>query len=299
MRFINRSLNSGLAVFGLIVLIVVLKLIHPTSSRISFEPGKSVVDDLVSDSMRAVNDSLPHFLYERVEDSVRRKFQLDNRNTTWTGEGFSIAHFGAVVFKDESTKEYYFNVPGYFAKDLVSFYSKDGKSYLQYTVWTEKDEAAGTAMGYPEAKETEMRYVPGDENTWTVGFPISRSTHQVLEILIMALAAVGIVLVLYIFLNLALKVLLLIAKGQAFSDEAIGSLYTIAWYLIGSSLFFMLARLVVHILLQSQVSYPFTFFYYDDVMSTSSWLLVGLVVLLLAQAFRNGAQLQKEQELTI
>lgn len=299
MRFINRSINSGLAVFGLIVLIVVLKLIHPTSSRISFEPDKSVVDDLVRDSMHAVNDSLPHFLYERVEDSVRRKFQMDNRYTTYTGSGYSIGHFGAVVLEDDTKKEYYFNVPGYFAKDLVSFYSKDGKNYLEYTVWTQKDEAAGTAMGYPEAKETRMRYVPGDENTWTVGFPVSRSTHQLLNIITMALAGIGIILLLYIFLNRALKVLLLIAKGQAFSDEAIGSLYTIAWYLIGSSLFFMLARLVLHILLQSQVSYPFTFFYYDDVMSTSSWLIAGLVVLLLAQAFRSGAQLQKEQELTI
>jgi hypothetical protein len=148
-------------------------------------------------------------------------------------------------------------------------------------------------------KETELRYVPGEEETWTVGFPVSGSTHQVLQIVIIALAAVGVILGLYVFLKLSLRVLLLIAKGQAFTDEAIGSLYTIAWFLIGTSLFFMLARLVVHILLQSKVSYPFTFFYYDDVMSTSSMLLSGLVVLLFAQAFRNGAQLQREQELTI
>jgi hypothetical protein len=299
MRLINRTLNSGHAVFGLIVLLVVLKMVYPTSSRLSFEPSKSVVDDLVSDSMRTVNASLPHILYQRIEDSVRRKFTLDNRNTIWTGEGFSIAHFGAVVFKDDTTKAYYFNVPGYFPEEVVSFYAKDGKSYLEYNVWTQVDEAAGTATGYPVEKETSVRYVPGEEKTWTVGFPISSSTYQVLRLITIALMAVGVLLALYIYLNLALRVLLLIAKGQAFSDEVIGSLYTIAWYLIGTSLLFMLARLGLHILLRSKVSFPFTFYYYDDVMSASSWMVGGLVVLLLAQAFRNGAQLQKEQELTI
>jgi hypothetical protein len=104
---------------------------------------------------------------------------------------------------------------------------------------------------------------------------------------------------LYILIYLPLRFLYLVSKGETFTDEAIGSLHMISWFLLLSGFLYGFNRVVLHLIFMNRVPEPVTFSYYDTLMSGWKFIMAGLIILLLAKAFLKGSQLQKEQELTV
>jgi len=98
---------------------------------------------------------------------------------------------------------------------------------------------------------------------------------------------------------LPLRFLLLVAKGQAFNDETIGSLHFLAWFLLITGIVIALIKIIFHLFFQSMIPPQIRFSWYDALMNGWEYIIAGLIALLLAKAFLKGSQLQKDSELTV
>jgi hypothetical protein len=58
-------------------------------------------------------------------------------------------------------------------------------------------------------------------------------------------------------------------------------------------------KIIVHLIFSSQVPEQLYFSYYIALMSGREYIIGGLIILLIAKAFKNGQKLQEEQSLTV
>ncbi len=295
----KKTFTSGLIIFILIVALLLLKFLYPTSSRIAWEKDnyQTRFDKLVEKESWSINDSLPHYQYKRLQDSIRR--QLSEENIPRGGSG-SMSVFdvgvGKIEFQENKVK-YYLTVGGYFAKDFFEFYSLHGKNYIEYSVFTKKEN--DFRVGDFKTAETKFELEQLDQNRWQINYPLSKTQYTVWQAIVIVLSFLAVGLLFMALIGLPLQLLFLIAKGKAFSDKVLIIFYTIASILLCSGIFLAIFRITLHLYYKAQVPYPVTFYYYDDIMNGWSLVIGGLIVLLFAKAFQRGYDLQQEQELTV
>lgn len=294
----KRIISSGVITFILIVLLLLLKFFHPTSSRMATGEDwrKDKLKKPIEKLSSSLNDSLPYYEYKKKQDSIRRELFED---LAVGGNGISVLSLGAEEEKKSNGQEKYFlNVFGYFMRDMFDYYTIHGKNFIEYDIWTKEDKN-GTKFGELKTAEINLKIEQQSSREWQVGFPLSRSQYYFVRFIVFVLAFIMGILFTCVELFLSLKFLFLIANGKAFTEQGIKCLNIIAAVLIFSAIIQTLIRLGFHLYFKSQVPYPLTFYYYDDIMSGWGLLMAGLIVLLFAKAFRHGYELQEEQDLTV
>jgi hypothetical protein len=295
----THFLTSSIFILNLIGLIFLAKVIHPTSNTHYWYNEPDLVETLTN-KVR-IDDSLPHYQYRKIHDSIAQKIRWENIDNSYPGDGWSFLNISATKLTRNNNVRYYFNIPGYYKVDRSDFYTLGGKNYLNYTEW--KTEATDSTVGYGEivTKETSMRFIRPNlqEQEYIIGVPLTKSAHSTWRVIIIIFSITLAIVAFYSLILIPFKLLKLIARGEAFNDETIGSLYTIGGFLISIGLILSLTRLGGHLFLSTAIPSVFTYYVYDDFMLNWLFYVIGLIVLLFAKAFQKGYQLQEEQELTV
>jgi hypothetical protein len=296
----KRTLTSGVIIFAVIIVLSLLNFFYPTSSRIAWGKTDSQIqiDKLVDRESTAINDSLPFYQYKRLRDSIKADISEDFFTGLY-GSGQSVFNFGTREFKiHNGNTKYYLAVSGYFAKTLFDFYRLHGQNYIEYGIHS-KTYDNGTEVSDPKTDTTTLILEQQNDREWQILYPISKTANMVITLIIYTLMFIGFAILYYGILVQPLKILFLIAKGEAFSEEAIARFYNLFYVLLYAGVVISVLRIAFHLYFRTHLPYPLTFYYYDDVMSGSTSFIAALVVLLIAKAFQSGHRLQLEQDLTV
>jgi hypothetical protein len=137
------------------------------------------------------------------------------------------------------------------------------------------------------------------QDSGSVAFPTGKTTATILKALLMVGAVVFLILGLYCLLYVPIKILSLISKGQFFNDELTGGLHITGGFLLLLGLIHPLTAIPLHLVFSSRVPDGVEFSYYEALMKHWELVVAGGIILLFAQAFSKGTQLQNEQDLTV
>src|SRR5215213_1577379 len=106
-------LDSGRLIFILILVIFLSQLIFPLNSRPLTRYDSTTLTD-TSSYWVDINDSLPHYLYKHIEDSVARIKTEKQQNDFQPSEGFYFSNvMGTISVGTGKDKEYYVGIGGY------------------------------------------------------------------------------------------------------------------------------------------------------------------------------------------
>lgn len=284
-----KTTGKGVIIFVLLLILILMGIIRPGRTTTSNE-FQDRIDYILRTTEPPLNDSLPYYAYKKSYDSLKR---IVSENNLANSDGSGFGFWGIGTSKHEQSKpEYRLYVNYYKIPQGSVFYTRNGKNYLLYSDWNKKvhDSLIETPLRMIERKQ---------ENSWTVYYPLSRTALITINVLIIIFMVLLVVLTLYVFLSIPLKVLYNIAKGNAFNDENIGSLHFLAYVLIAFGLLMGLLPILVHLYFMNRLPSVINFSFYDAFMSGWAAIVSGLIVLLLAKAFQRGYQLQQDQELTV
>ena len=213
----------------------------------------------------------------------------------------SCYSFDKKKFRSEYKNKYFIRLNGYTLEDEASFFIQNDKYYIRYPIW-DSIYGNGSATGHDTTKEVSVRYsIPNEENT-AVGsllVPISANTYRFMNTLIWILAVACIVLFVYIFLALPVRTLYRIAEGHPFTKRNIRRLYTVGWALLAIPILPPLVSVIIEWFLRNKIPGEIYYPFFQSILDNRAFLIAGLVVLLIAYAFKKGYKLQQEQDLTI
>ena len=296
--FGKRIFTSRIIIFLVLITLLLLKFFYPTSSRISWnkKDAQSRLEELVDKESVSINDSLPHYQFKRKQDSILAEVSADNFPA---GSGMKIFNLGIYdLITKKGERKYYLIVGGYFAKNFFSFYSLHETNFIEYEIPTKTNDAEVQSIETRTIK-TNLKLEQLNEREWQIGYPVSRIGYNIGRVVIVVLMIIFFALFFFGIIGMPLKLLFLIAKGKAFSGEAIERFHTIAAILLISGIFLAIIMLALHLFYKAQMPYPVSFYFFDDIMSGWGLVVWGLIVLLFAKAFQHGYELQQEQELTV
>lgn len=286
----------GWLIFGLIVLICLCANFYPPDTRPISPYDYETVTGPEYDS--PLNDSLPHYQYTRMKDSLNRVKAEENYFANAKGSSFGLSPLGIASYNIRDREEYFFTIDGYRLNDFVTVENKKDSTILNYPVWDKVNKNGRS--GHLETKQTDIKFEAGKE-TWEgkVLIPVSKNAGTVINIIFIILLIVLGATSLAVVIIIPFRFFLRLAKSQPFTEENIGSLYFTAWFLIGLAVFTSLLKIISHLLFKSQIPSEIEISYYSAIMAQWAMLVVGLAVLLLAKAFLQGMNLREEQDLTI
>ena len=129
--------------------------------------------------------------------------------------------------------------------------------------------------------------------------PVSQGGFQWLQALMYVLLTGTFIVAIWLFIRLPYRVLYNIAKGNPFVETNTKDLRRIGWGTIITGIFIvtspLLARLILSSSIPENVYYPFSKCLYDS----RWWLFAGVVLLLVARAFKQGYDLHKFDKVNI
>ena len=301
MRRFNLSFDRNMLLYLLIITLVVLKMYLPDWERQGYQSEPRTDADR---AITAINDSLPHYEYEKKADSIKLAF---HQKESPISEAWEFAFIGISKRKKDSGKSYFFELKGYrleYVEELVTYHQKNGKNLIEYWVWDRTDEQ-GTKWGHKETKEVSVVFEEdqfADDKEKAEGkllFPSNKTIYNIIKVSLTILIALLIVLLGYNLIIKPLGFLLRVARGDAFADRNIRTLYAAAWTLIIIGLAPGILRIILHLAFKPQIPEWIGFSYWHALLSYWGFLLAGLIALLFADAFRKGNKLEKDQELTV
>jgi len=267
----------------------------PSNQQFSQRYIPEPVDDLKG----ILNDSLPHSRYRELEDSLR----LARLNLFNAGSGFGIGDLGYYESGDGSGKKF-ITIGGYRLKIGVSFIEMDGKPMFKYDQLYGRDDSPSKPGTYPwkpsrfEATNILFeQHIRDDEGK--VYLQGSSSTILIMKIIMISSFVVLAIACLYAFLYIPIRFLNRLSRGKIFDDENIGTLHFLGWCFLAIYIFFVLLKLIPHLIILKYLPEGLYFNYHTAFLKY--WYLAagGLALLILRDAFRKGAEIKEEQELTV
>jgi hypothetical protein len=90
-----------------------------------------------------------------------------------------------------------------------------------------------------------------------------------------------------------------IAYGKPFMKNNIRYLKTIGWTTIGLTIFVLIVPVIVKLLLPGLIPKEIYFPFWITLFNYKWQLFIGVAILLIANAFESGYNLQQEQDLTV
>ncbi len=289
---------SGWIIFGMLALVLFCVAICPPGTKPLSPYAMETISSDVEET--PLHDSLHYYRYKQVEDSLKAiKFKTDYfSGSTGGGSELLLASLGIGTYGTKENKDQFLIIHGYSLDDYASVDNKKTGSILTYPVWYKvgKD----VRHGHLESKAIDLKYKAHDQaNEGKVYLPLQEGVGNLIRVVIYILAIITGLLCFYAIFYIPVRLLFQLAKGKAFTEENIGSLYLTGWGLVGLSLLTSFLPIITHLLMQSQIPKEIHFSYYAALLKPWKILVTGLGVLLLAKAFLQGLHLKEEQALTI
>jgi hypothetical protein len=285
----------------LIVVIVALVLIGQSPSYTDAEDDlrselwETIRDhpgDAGSVCCRAFIDSIRHKKVDVIE-SRTGSFALFV-GLTETGNRYRDTINGG--FLPATKKNYYFLLPGYYVKPSFDVVKRGGR----YEVIDIRNRGEGvTGQLSPGA----VRYMPDlstnatkAEKRGSLMVPLSFNSHRILKILFYVLMVAALLYALWVMLVMPILILLSIARGKSFTKQTVKYLFIIGGSLVGFVLLSLLVALISQLLLANRIPEGIFYSYYNFIVYSRGVLITGLIVLLLAIAFRKGLEIKEHND---
>ena len=308
-----------LSIAGLVTAFLFILLGSVTAiSNLNDHDGGSSIDGPQSDTAFAgifytpeFNDSLPHYLYSRMEDSVRRiktDRELENRGVG--GDGMGIGVFGAYAMNrhqntwnamagNNKDQYYYIGIDGYRLDHKSKFFIQNETYNLAYVKWdtAKTDPGSNWKHGHYERKQIPVRYSAEDAR---VLIPVTKFQYDALRALLYLLWFVFLVGALYFFLGIPVQVLLNISRGLAFDENNVRYFNMIARLFFVLGVLYFVGPYILDLCLRFIVPADFIRPPFTAGLGSVCWLFVlSIAVSITGKAFQKGNTMQKEQDLTI
>ena len=255
----------------------------------------------------SISDSLPHYQYKHIEDSINRITERIKNNNKSAGTGLLVGSLGAMSIEDRAPGEadvvqtlYYLALKGYAKKQYqTEFFLDKGTNNLAYLVMDSvRKRAFGTSkMGHFERRRIAVRYAAGEQ---TVLVPLTEKQYQVAAVVIKILMGSILFIMIYIMIGLPLQIVINISRGKAFTLQNIQRFKLMAIVLLVASLTAVAAPYLFKLFFRSIIPdelalKPFWEAFIDQLPA----LLTAPGVFLIGKAFERGYKLQRENALTI
>lgn len=259
-----------------------------------------------------------------ANDHAFRKSMLQGYDRGADGSGFHNSVMG-VLYYDECytcksgddyydnpdkvmTKSYYLGLSGFALRDEHSRpLMIAGKPALEYAVWDHTDtlrDGSTSRNGHYAVKQLPYRFgykkreKQEDRHGWVL-IPISATTYKWLMPTMVTLAVILGMLWLNICFVIPIKVLYRISRGQIFSAQNHQQLQWSGRTWLLTPFVIVALQGLLALLHYRTITHDVQFVWWETLRSMSTCIMVGLVILLITQAFKRGLALQNEQALTI
>jgi hypothetical protein len=261
------------------------------------------------------DETLPYYKYKAIEDSINDQHVRNRSRLRDQGSSNMIGSVGITTITECDTcrsgnhftesqqgkHKYYFILQGYKVKTPAYFSIENGENYLEYPVRSTDPQEPGWVFDY---KKINIRYAhdPDDESSEARGMiliPISGRTHSFLRVVFGILSVIMVIVLFVVFATMGLRTLYNITTGEVFNRQNIRGLTIIGWLLLGVALLPPILAVLFKWIFSRIIPPPFYYPFWESIQNNKPALLAGIIILLLAKAFKKGYRLQNEQDLTI
>ena len=213
-------------------------------------------------------------------------------------------NFSMQSVKQESNTAYFISLYPYEMPDnsfnndyFIShkdFIAQNNKYYLKYVVKDSVNE--GDFYGHYTYRQIPIKYV---KEYRALLVPVTYTNYLIADVFGFMVRFFCQLLVWYFLFYLPIKTIISISKGTPFDQKNIWRLSFISYFLILFPFVLSGIKMLIHLLFLNKIPVEFTFHLQEYFFSYFKYILSGVVVFIIAQAFKRGYNLQKEQELTI
>jgi hypothetical protein len=304
---INHRFKAMLIGLGLLIFFLLLMTNPADNRKVNNESIlNNAEDNIIKDNRDPQLDA-----YLKLRDSINRIRDWNKNRLSGNGNSVSTPFFGVrhiyecdscnsideKKFKSEYKNKYFIQLNGFTLKADADFFINKDKYFVNHIVWDRID------SGHPsEQKKTSLRYSPGGLDFTTDSallIPISKKSYLILEKVVWVLSIILILFLLYTLYALPAKVLVSVASGDPFTKKNIKRLNITGWVLLISAILPPLLLITIEWIIKDRIPNEIHFPFLLSILDHRLILIAGLVVLLIANAFKRGYNLQQEQDLTI
>jgi len=260
-----------------------------------------------------IPDSLPHHKYQRLmyEAQQSRKMKNGMVSSSWSVDFWLV---GVVVQKrcdtctstaaywdSEGDKDYLIKLnwwkldTGEYHNSVV-YYVKNGQSFLRKNICEETKKGNVWESSCNET-ETPVSFRV-DERTKSMMIPLSKTTFDICQPIVLVIGMGGALLIFYFMLNTFLVILVEIRNGNPFSEQNV-----LRFRFLAVVCFLMP---VVAFLMNLLMWLIFSRYFTPDIkLSSDAWYIfwkpfvLGVIFAALYVAFKQGKKLKDEQDLTV
>lgn len=287
---------------------LLLIFIHPA------DPGENAQENLVSNTRATIVKSPTTdsqlLLYQRVSDSLENSNRWKLGRLKPAGQSLYILFMGVnrvdecdtcIDSKEKSTRSKYFlSFNGFILKKNTGF-RIEGNEYILDRYADEKKSSSLSTGTTTEEKKIGVRLaVPGPGlSGLTLLVPVSPVLYRVSQSVMYVLLIILVILGLWIFVHSPVVILVNIANGKAFVPQNVKHLKRIGWGILISVLVIILLPWLISLVLSSKIPGEIYYPVWPALLNYRWHIFLGFAILMAARAFKQGYQLQQEQNLTI
>ena len=293
---------------GIAILMVSLVLIffNPADNRAGMK------DILINTATRNIipastNDS-QLLIYKKINDSLEKIIYWKKNRVTRTGSGLYVLFAGinridecdsCMDANEKNTRSKYFiSLKGFALKSDASFLV-DKNDYI-IEKFVEEKKTAYSTTGHIEQEKIRVRLAADHtKEGLTLLIPVSSRVFSWIEMFMYLFLVAGILAGIWIFIRLPVLVLINIANGKPFLKKNIRYLSCIGWGIIGCCMLMVILPGLIQLILSSMIPNEIYFPFWPHLFDYRWGIFLGIAVLMLARAFKQGYKLQQEQDLTI
>lgn len=300
MKYISKK---RILIITLLFLVGIFLLIsYPADNRKNI-PEK-ILNRLKPNPGSLIDSSTKYARYKQILDSLEQISANDKIRIMGFGEGVGTLHYGLTKITECDTckkfilgnqseefgykEKYFLELKGYTLNTHAYFYIDKDKYFIENR--------------FEDLKEIKVRFKTEldvhNKAQSALLIPISKKTYTTLKVIMWVIIPLLIFLSWIIFV-LPIKVLLRIALGDPFNSKNISNLKLSGITLITIMLLPILSSWLLPLFLGSRMPKEIYFPVWLYIHDIKGWLVGGLAMLILASAFKNGFELQQEQDLTV
>lgn len=294
---------------------IFLLISHPADNRQNVPT--TILNRLNPNPGNFIDSSASYKEYKQILDSLEQISAYDKIRIKGVGEGIGTFLLGLKKIYECDTckkfasgnpsyesgvqKKYFLELRDYTLNEDACFFIKNGKYYIDYTAW--ENVTPNLKSGHTKTKEVSVRYKTELDVHKKIQsallIPISQKTHNFLKIIIWVILTPLSIFIIWLIFILPLKVLFRIALGDPFNPKNISDLRNAGITLITIMLLPILSSWLLQLFLGGRLPDEIYFPVWLYIHDVKGWIVGGLALLILSNAFKSGHKLQQEQDLTV
>ena len=227
------------------------------------------------------------------DQQINRLMQRYNNN--------QVQHVSMFSTPDDTDRLYYFALNNYTLDNYdTRFYIDNGTYHLavvKIDTVINKGLSNEISRGHYESKQIKVRY---SESRKAILIPVSKKMYSYTRIIIITILLLLMLLSVYCFIGLPIRILYNISRGNAFTLTTIRQLKTVRNAAVIITLMTIILPYLLHFIFHNQIPNEIRPSRPLDILSDNFRMIAFAVILFfISKAFTKGYQLQQENDLTV